>query len=131
MKTAIFVYGTLKSGQRNNDLLSGQQFLGAAQTLPCYRLYDCGRYPALVEDSKNGIAVQGEVWEVSDEVLRKMDEYEGVPNLYSRRPILLQNWNSPVQAYFYRGDVAHLTDCGDRWPVDVSKRTGENRGNRE
>lgn len=114
MKTAIFVYGTLKSGQQNNDLLFGQQFLGPARTSPCYRLYDCCGYPALVDDPE-GVAVQGEVWEVSDEVLRNLDEYEGLPNLYSRRPILLQGSNSPMQAYFYRGDVAHLKDCGDHW----------------
>ena len=118
MKTAIFVYGTLQRGQRNHKVLLRQQFLGAAQTLPRYRLYNCGRYPGLVDDPENGISIQGEVWEVSDDVLNKMDEYEGVPTLYSRRQVLLQNWHSPVQAYFYKQDITGLNDCGGRWPPE-------------
>src|SRR6266581_3851339 len=79
MKTAVFVYGTLKRGQRNHGLLSDHQFLGLALTLPHYRLYDSGRHPALVDDPENGVAVRGEVWQVSEETLQKLDEYEGVP----------------------------------------------------
>jgi gamma-glutamylaminecyclotransferase len=115
-KTTVFVYGTLKRGQRNHRLLQDQEFLGQARTLPGYRLYDCGRYPALVEDSKNGLAVWGEVWKVSEPVLRQMDEYEGVPDLYSRREIFLADFNQPVVAYFFNGDIAGLKDCGGQWP---------------
>jgi len=118
MHIAIFVYGTLKRGERSNGILIGQQFLGPAQTEPRYRLYDCGRHPALVHDSDNGVAVQGEVWQVSEETLQKLDEYEGVPDYFSRRPILLQGWNSPVEAYFFNGDVTGLKDCGDHWPAE-------------
>jgi gamma-glutamylaminecyclotransferase len=118
MNTTIFVYGTLKRGQRNNEMLFGQQFLGPAQTLPHYRLYDCGRHPALVDNPENGVAVRGEVWQVSEETLHKLDEYEGVPDYFSRRPISLQGWDSPVEAYFFNGDVTHLKDCGDDWPPE-------------
>jgi gamma-glutamylcyclotransferase (GGCT)/AIG2-like uncharacterized protein YtfP len=118
MHIAIFVYGTLKRGERSNGMLSGQQFLGPAQTEPRYRLYDCGRHPALVPDPENGVAVQGEVWQVNDETLQKLDEYEGVPDYFSRRPISLQGWDSPVEAYFFNGDVTHLKDCGDHWPKE-------------
>ena len=118
MKTAIFVYGTLQRGQRNHKRVLGQQFRVAAQTLPRYRLYDCGRYPALVDDPANGIAVCGEVWEVNDDVLNEMDEYESAPNLYSRRTVLLQGWDSTVQAYFFNGDISGLKDCGNRWPPE-------------
>jgi len=115
MKNTIFVYGTLKRGQRNDHLLLDQQFLGTAQTLARYRLYDCGRHPALVPDPGNGVAVRGEVWQVSKETLQKLDEYEGVPDYFSRRPILLQGWDSPVEAYYFNGDVTRLKDCGDHW----------------
>jgi gamma-glutamylaminecyclotransferase len=120
MKTAIFVYGTLQRGQRNHKALRGQQFLGAAQTLPRYRLYNCGQYPGLVDDPQSGISIQGEVWEVSDDVLCKIDDYEGVPTLYSRRPVLLQNRDPTVEAYFYNGDISGLRDCGDCWPPQRS-----------
>ncbi len=39
----LFVYGTLKRGERANRLLSGQRFVGAAETEPRYRLVDLGR----------------------------------------------------------------------------------------
>ena len=120
MNTSVFVYGTLKRGQRSHDLLRDQQFLGSAQTMPCYRLYDCGSHPALVDDPENGVAVLGEIWQVTDEALQKLDKYEGVPALFSRRTIFLQGWDPAVLAYFFNGDVAHLKDCGDRWPRDHS-----------
>ena len=118
VKTTIFVYGTLKRGQRNHGLLSDHQFLGLALTLPHYRLYDSGRHPALVDDPENGVAVRGEVWQVSKETLQKLDEYEGVPDYFSRRPIFLKGWDLPMEAYFFNGDVTHLKDCGDHWPPD-------------
>jgi len=120
MKTAIFVYGTLKRGQRNHHFLNNQKFLGDAQTEPRYRLYDAGRHPALVDDPQNGIAVQGEVWQVSEETLQKLDEYEGMPDYFSRKSIHLQGWDTSVQAYFFNGDVTNLKDCGDCWPPGVS-----------
>ena len=118
MKTTVFVYGTLKRGQRSHHILRGQEFLGEAQTQLRYRLYICGWHPALVEDSSNGVAVRGEVWQVSEEVLQKLDEYEEVPDYFSRKPILLQDGDSPVQAYFFNGDMTSLKDCGDHWPPD-------------
>ena len=48
MSFVLFVYGTLQRGQRNQRLLRGQRFLGVARTVPRYRLYDAGAYPAFV-----------------------------------------------------------------------------------
>ena len=118
MNSRIFVYGTLQRGQRNHDLLLGQEFLGTAQTQPRYRLYDCGRHPGLVDDPHQGVAIQGEVWRVSDEALQKLDEYEGVPDYFSRRPILLHGRDSPVEAYYFNSAVSGLKECGDRWPPE-------------
>ncbi len=117
MKTAVFVYGTLKRGGRNHRLLAGQEFRGEATTLPDYRLYDNGSYPCLVEDLINGVAVQGEVWRVDEGTLARLDECEGVPQLFMRRQIRLADVAAPVVAYFYQGDVSTLTDCGDCWPA--------------
>jgi gamma-glutamylcyclotransferase (GGCT)/AIG2-like uncharacterized protein YtfP len=118
MPTNVFVYGTLKRAQRNHHFLSDQHFLGEAQTQPVYRLLDCAWHPGLVEDPQNGVAVRGEVWQVSNDVLQKLDEYEGAPDYFSRKPILLQDWDSLVQAYFFNGNVTGLKDCGDRWPPE-------------
>jgi gamma-glutamylcyclotransferase (GGCT)/AIG2-like uncharacterized protein YtfP len=133
MKTSVFFYGTLKRGQRSHHLLRDQEFVSEAKTLPRYRLYDCGQHPALVVDLQSGIAIHGEVWRVNDETLKKLDEYEGVPDYFSRRQILLQGErgvltprlpDSEVLAYFFNGDVSSLNDAGNRWPA-ADKR--ENR----
>jgi gamma-glutamylaminecyclotransferase len=116
MASLLFVYGTLKRGQRSHHLLWGQEFLGEAQTAPKYRLYDAGHYPLLVEDPANGLAIKGEVWRIDDAVLGRLDQWEGVPELYSRRSITLEMEVSPVWAYFYNGDVAAHPDCGQQWP---------------
>jgi len=118
-RTRVFVYGTLKRGGRNHRLLAGQSFECEAATLPRYRLYDRGPYPCLVDDV-NGMAVRGEVWAVDDTTLRRLDEYEGVPTLYTRKEIPLAGVPGPVLAYFYNGDVSGYPDCGDRWPAHSS-----------
>src|SRR5262249_5468067 len=112
----VFVYGTLKRGQGSHLFLAGQEFLGEGQTLPRYRLYDSGRYPCLIEDSPRGTVVRGEVWRVSEEVMRLLDAYEGAPELFRRHEIALAGFDGPVLAYFYNRDVSGYVDCGGEWP---------------
>jgi gamma-glutamylcyclotransferase (GGCT)/AIG2-like uncharacterized protein YtfP len=113
--TALFVYGTLKRSCGNHDLLAGQKFLGEAQTLPHYCLYDRGPYPCLVEDGQRGAAVRGEVWSVDEATLARLDEYEAGPDTFVRGEIKLTGFSTPVFAYSYRGDVSGMWDCGDTW----------------
>ncbi|GIW95902.1 MAG: hypothetical protein KatS3mg110_3943 [Pirellulaceae bacterium] len=114
----LFVYGTLKRGYSRSWLLSEQKFLTPVSTQPRYRLYDCGSYPALVEDPE-GISIQGELWWVTAECVQMLDEVEGVPEgLYRRDCVALA---APfdccrAQAYFYLQPVAGLRDCGSCWP---------------
>src|SRR5215471_201591 len=61
-KTIVFVYGTLKRGERNHRLLADQEFLGAAVTVPRYRVFDLGPYPGLVRDDATGLAVRAELF---------------------------------------------------------------------
>lgn len=115
--TLLFVYGTLKRGQRSHGLLRGQEFVADAETAPGYRLYDQGRYPCLVEDPQRGVAVQGELWRVEAAALARLDAYEGAPDLFERREVQVRGVREPVRAYFYRGDVRGFRDCGGSWPV--------------
>jgi gamma-glutamylaminecyclotransferase len=115
-QTTLFLYGTLKRGQRNHRFLAGQAFVGEARTVPCYRLYVCHGCPCLIEDAGHGEAVRGEVWSVDDDALRRIDALEEVPILYSRRAIALQEIPAPVAAYFYNGDVTGAAECRGEWP---------------
>ncbi len=118
----IFVYGTLKRGLCRARFLTGQSFWGETRTLPRYRLYDCGTYPGLKQATENGLPIVGELWQVDDECLARLDQEEGVTEgLYTRQMIDLAPPEagslptSPIEAYFYVPSVAGLPDCGDCW----------------
>ena len=117
-QSLIFVYGSLKRGHGLHHLLEGQVFRGSATTYPRYRIFDLGSYPGLV-DWPEGLAVQGEVYEVDTECLKRLDEAEGVDEgLYARRVIKLQPPFDGVEtsAWFWLNKVAGLRDCGASWP---------------
>ena len=112
----LFFYGTLKRGQRNNHLLRGQSFVGETETLPRYRLYDVGTHPCLVEDLDNGVAVRGELWEVDEGIMPRLDELEQAPEVYALVAVALRGVAPPVFTYVYRKDVTGFADCGGVWP---------------
>ncbi len=90
-----------------------------AQTLPLYRLFDCGEYPALVDVATDGQRVKGEVYRVSEACQLQLDKVEGVDEgLYERREIRLADpyKDVSIQAWFYLNSVAGLKDCGQEWP---------------
>lgn len=67
--TKVFIYVTLKTDQKRNFYLTRKnaRLLGKAVTAPRYRLMRplLADYHCLVEDAKKGVAVEGELWEVS------------------------------------------------------------------
>lgn len=109
----IFVYGTLKRGCRNHRVLEAAEFLGEAWTEPGYGMVNCGSYPGLVRKSDDG-SVSGELYRVNAELLAVLDRFEDVPNEYERVPIRLRG-GCEAQAYLYRGETAHLPNCGAEW----------------
>ncbi len=111
----LFVYGTLKRGLRNHYLLGNPKFLGEAVTLPRYRLIDLGEHPGLLE--RGTTAIRGELWLVASQALAHVDQFEGIPYPFDRRPIMIQNFADSVEAYFFLGDASRGRDCGDRWPA--------------
>lgn len=118
--TPIFVYGTLKRGLCNHRYLAGQRFLGAAVTEPHYRMYDLGGYPGMIETARDqGVAVVGEVWEVDEAALKKLDWLEDVDGgEYTRVPIALEapmDLLGPVQGYLYLRSVGGLPEVGTTW----------------
>ena len=99
--TRLFVYGTLKRGGRNVHLMSGGECRGAAATAPRYALVELGSHPGLVAGE---LAVRGEVWEVPAATLARLDEFEGVPHPFDRRPVALED-GSAAEAYFWLGEA--------------------------
>ena len=74
-KQLVFVYGTLRRG--GAGAMSGRFPLAKfiAEATVSGSLYDLGAYPGLRLDEPN-TPVKGEVYEVDDETLARLDEFE-------------------------------------------------------
>jgi gamma-glutamylaminecyclotransferase len=114
----VFVYGTLKQGGSNHHYLSGQQFLGLAQTEPGYAMYDLGGYPGILETEDAVQAIHGEVWAVDAACLLQLDALEGLATgEYERVYLPLQGqWaGRPVWGYLYCWSVLGRPRLGGVW----------------
>ena len=111
--TRIFVYGTLKRGCKNHHWLAGQRFIAEARTQPIYRLYDMGGYPGMIR-ADNGVAVEGEIWEVDAGGLARLDVLEDIEGGEYER-VLLELEGDRVEGYLYLRDVSGRPDAGTNW----------------
>ena len=111
----IFVYGSLKRGFSAEGRLDGS-FQFEASTEPTYRMYDYGGFPGVVEMDEGGYAIEGEVWEVTEDCVPLLDEYEAVDaGLYIRSTAKLVQPLQEVMIYLYARDVSQLPDVGGVW----------------
>ena len=123
----IFVYGTLRRGERAHTLLAGDGFRGEARTAEGFALIDLGAYPGLVRATSGRVV--GEIYEVDAMQLAQLDAYEGHPELFRREAIVLASEGplSQAEAYLYAGEFADAIpvpggDWRQRMPRDASKR---------
>ena len=100
MMHALLVYGTLLRGEPNHRMMKGARFVRRARTEPRFTLIDLGPFPALLEGGET--PVSGEVYEVSEEHLARLDLFEGVPRLY-RRIALRLDGGGGVDGYVQGG----------------------------
>jgi len=119
----VFVYGTLKRGQSNHGWLCKSYFVKEARTAKKYLLYDLGPYPCLVAAPHGkGKHINGELYQVTESVLRGLDTLEGVGyGLYERVRIKLLDTKEPVWGYLYLRDVSRLQEAGDSWSESEDK----------
>lgn len=101
---ALFVYGSLLRGEPNHRVLEGARFVGAARTKPNFSLHDLGAYPAMVDGGTH--AIVGELYEVDDLALARLDRLEGHPSYYRREAVALDDGRI-VETYVLPGDRAN------------------------
>jgi len=95
----LAVYGTLKENFPNYFyyLNPNKPIFRGAVKIP-FKMYSEGGFPLLFP-SETDNSIYLEVFQVSEKLLLKIDRLEGVPHLYSREKIFLNEINSDVFIY--------------------------------
>ncbi|MBO1625616.1 gamma-glutamylcyclotransferase family protein [Bacillus arachidis] len=116
----VFVYGTLRKQQSNAHYLHRATCI-AEEAWTHGKLFDTNEgYPAMIRSKED--KVYGEVYEVDDEILKKLDElevYTGNPeqDLYDRiiQTIYFGDYNRDAYVYVVQNDemLQRLISSGD------------------
>ena len=81
----VFVYGTLKRGQRNFHFLRHAEFVAEFTTGRIYSMYQFDDYPAVCLNGRQ--AIRGEIYQVTDRQFKALDDLEAEPALpHARLP---------------------------------------------
>lgn len=96
----VFVYGTLKQNQPNHYWLTKSEngiskFLSNGKTMDRYPLVIGTRYniPFILNMPGIGYEIDGEIYEIDEHMLKKLDELEGHPIYYLRQQININGSN--------------------------------------
>jgi gamma-glutamylcyclotransferase (GGCT)/AIG2-like uncharacterized protein YtfP len=97
--TRVFVYGSLKQGYALHSALEDSKFLGT-DWLDEMRLADIGAYPAMFRwPGGKDFRVYGEIYEVTNDVLKHLDLVEGVHGGFYRRETVKSTIYGDCEAY--------------------------------
>jgi gamma-glutamylcyclotransferase (GGCT)/AIG2-like uncharacterized protein YtfP len=122
----IFIYGSLRRGGAGAMSIRFPNSKFIAEAKVSGRLYDLGAYPGLLLDESD-LEVTGEVYEVDDELLSKLDEFEASSN-YVRKPVDISFGNQRKIGWTYEPNpefhsLSKLIPSGD-W-VEYAKTKTE------
>jgi gamma-glutamylcyclotransferase (GGCT)/AIG2-like uncharacterized protein YtfP len=106
----LFVYGSLKRGERNHHELGPARFVAEVSTLPRFALRVMAGYPLLVAGSQS---IRGELFTLPTSHLASLDAFEGEP--YERCEIDLADGRCAT-AYMARDPSLGEAFSGDEWP---------------
>jgi gamma-glutamylcyclotransferase (GGCT)/AIG2-like uncharacterized protein YtfP len=130
-KHLVFVYGTLRrgGGRAMPVRFPGSKFIADAEVSG--RLYDLGAYPGLVVGESDSPVV-GEVYEVDEEVLNELDEFEASSRYRRKRVEIALGaerrtcWTYEPDPEFYSlrtlitsGDWVEYARTKTDWPGDA------------
>lgn len=93
--TKVFVYGTLKQGFNNHPLIAASNFLFSATSVAKWCMIgEDMPFPYLLKQDYRGdlggLNIKGEVYEVDDDTLARLDRLEGYPTHYTKVPIIVR-----------------------------------------
>jgi len=117
----IFVYGSLKRGFDNNDILKGAQYICQAETVRSFAMFEetSGNYPYLLKDENQGYPkIKGELYKIyRQDILKKIDCFEGAPDYYKRERIQVKTKKKKIklaETYFF----TNTTVPDDQEPIE-------------
>ena len=119
-KHFVFVYGTLRKGSWNHSLLKTSRCVGKGRTRKRYALYS-DSVPYVVKDEAVA-RIAGEVYEVDDSTLKRLDGLERHPDWFEREliAVVLEDGSDVIAwMYFYpkpRGKPIPSGDFFDAGP---------------
>jgi gamma-glutamylcyclotransferase (GGCT)/AIG2-like uncharacterized protein YtfP len=87
MTHRVFVYGTLKRGIQNHHLLRGAEYVGNAYTIECFTMFNVGFPVIRTSESEEARSVFGEVYDVDDTILARLDRLENNGVMYDRKTV--------------------------------------------
>jgi gamma-glutamylaminecyclotransferase len=78
----LFVYGTLKNGYRNHYFLNSATFIKESISYFKYPMLKRSRfgffsYPVLFNEPEMGNYIKGEVYEINEKIMKRLDILEG------------------------------------------------------
>jgi gamma-glutamylcyclotransferase (GGCT)/AIG2-like uncharacterized protein YtfP len=130
-KYLVFVYGTLRRGgaRAMSVRFPNSEFIADAKVSGS--LYDLGAYPGLLVNESNSLVV-GEVYEVDDEILNRLDHFEASSN-YRRKRVEISLGSHSRMCWLYEpnpefcsprrlitsGDWIEYAKTKTDWPADT------------
>jgi gamma-glutamylcyclotransferase (GGCT)/AIG2-like uncharacterized protein YtfP len=121
----VFVYGSLLTGQRNAYVL-GDLLRRPGRTRPEWTLISLGAYPGLIAGGET--AVVGEVVEVDDALLARLDKFEGHPHFYRRQTIRLTSGFAEAYVLPARYREGNEVVVDGSWPAYLRERAALEEG---
>lgn len=122
-KYLIAVYGSLRSGLNNHQLIKSSNYVGTFDSEPVFSMYSLHSYPGLILNGSTSIKF--EVYEVEKDVFKKVRGLEGYDENNKKSSHYLENtintpWGNAI-FYVYNRDIKDLpiVESGD-WKDFVS-----------
>ncbi len=108
----LFVYGTLMNGMNHHSKIKHLQFVGKGETQDDFYMASltCDSYPIIttekIDSFQTPTKIKGEIYQIDEETLKKIDNFESHPNYYTRHLINVvmestDDFELTVDAYCY------------------------------
>lgn len=98
-KHLVFVYGSLRRGSARSMSIRFPNAKFIAKAEVSGSLYDLGEYPAALTNESNSLVI-GEAYEVDDELLNKLDDFEASSN-YRRKQVEISVGSQQSTGWIY------------------------------